>query len=171
MATDNGTAAKAEEKPKSFYDDIENLKKLCDFLRSGQGPPIREALLMEKRVHYLKGTKHLLFASSMPLGMRIIFAHTPDSRHFYCTLFFVPGEKLVNFLVEPKKGTKWPTNLPRFENRTEATAVCRELCKNQFLLRSEKRGKGELGVSTLMHCCRWSSSYRKESLTPLVVCY
>jgi hypothetical protein len=56
MATDNGTAAKAEEKPKSHYDDIVNLKKLCDFLRSGQGPPIREALLMEKRVHYLKGT-------------------------------------------------------------------------------------------------------------------
>jgi hypothetical protein len=47
MAADNGTTAKAEEKPKSFYDDIENLKKLYDFLRSGQGPPIREALLME----------------------------------------------------------------------------------------------------------------------------
>lgn len=51
--------SKPEEENKveedSFYDDPENLKKLCDFLRSRQGPAIREALLMEKRVHYLKG--------------------------------------------------------------------------------------------------------------------
>jgi hypothetical protein len=60
------------------------------------------------------------------------------------------GEKLVNFLVEPKKGTKWPSNLPRFANRREAIAVCKELCRNQYLLRSEKRGKGELGVR---FCC------------------
>lgn len=39
----------------SFYEDVENLKKLCNFLRSREGPPVREALLMEKRVHYLKG--------------------------------------------------------------------------------------------------------------------
>jgi translocation protein SEC62 len=57
------------------------------------------------------------------------------------------GEKMVNFLMEPKKGTKWPTNLPRFENRVDAISVCRELCKLQYLLRAEKRGKGELGVS------------------------
>ena len=53
----------------------------------------------------------------------------------------------MNFLVEPKKGTKWPKNLPRFENRQEAIAVCKDLCKEQFLLRSEKRGKGELGMT------------------------
>lgn len=52
-------------------------------------------------------------------------------------------------MVEPKKGTKWPKNLPRFENRQDAIAVCKELCKNQFLLRSEKLGKGELGVRGL----------------------
>jgi hypothetical protein len=52
----------------------------------------------------------------------------------------------VNFLVEPKKGTKWPSKLPRFSTRHEAIAVCKELCKNQYLLRSEKRGKGELDV-------------------------
>lgn len=57
------------------------------------------------------------------------------------------GEKLVNFLVEPKKGTKWPKNLPRFDNRQDAIAVCKELCKLQFLLRCEKQGKGALGVS------------------------
>jgi translocation protein SEC62 len=41
---------------KTFYEDEEHLKKLCDFLHSRQGPAVREALLMEKRVHYLKGT-------------------------------------------------------------------------------------------------------------------
>jgi translocation protein SEC62 len=71
----------------------------------------------------------------------VIACRTRLSIHIYQT-----GEKLVNFLVEPKKGTKWPSNLPRFSNRREAIAVCKELCRNQYLLRSEKRGKGELGV-------------------------
>jgi translocation protein SEC62 len=57
------------------------------------------------------------------------------------------GEKLVNFLVEPKKGTKWPTNLPRLENRTQAIAICKDLCKLQYVHRSEKQGKGKLAVS------------------------
>ena len=48
----NGKTAAAT----SFYEDDKNLKKLCDFLRSRHGPPVREALLLEKRVHYLKGT-------------------------------------------------------------------------------------------------------------------
>ena len=38
-----------------FYEKEENLKLLCNFLRTGDGPPVREALLMEKRVYYLKG--------------------------------------------------------------------------------------------------------------------
>jgi hypothetical protein len=43
--------------PTVFYEKHpEQLKKLCDFLRSRNGPAVREALLMEKRVHYLKGT-------------------------------------------------------------------------------------------------------------------
>jgi hypothetical protein len=41
--------------PPSFYADDKNLKMLCDFLRTNEGPPVREALLMEKRVLYLKG--------------------------------------------------------------------------------------------------------------------
>ncbi len=57
------------------------------------------------------------------------------------------GEKLVNFLVQPKKGTKWPKNLPKFKTRQEAIAVCKSLCKLQFMHRSEKRGKGDLVVS------------------------
>jgi hypothetical protein len=52
MATKTDDAAGS---PPSFYADEENLKKLCDFLRSNEGPPVREALLMEKRVLYLKG--------------------------------------------------------------------------------------------------------------------
>jgi len=115
--TENGaTAAAADDKADddnktlTFYDDIENLKKLCNFLLSGEGPRVREALLREKRVLYLK------------------------------------GEKLVNFLEEPRKGTKWPKTLPRFESRQDAIAVCKELCNLQFLLRCEKQGKGELDI-------------------------
>jgi len=53
----------------------------------------------------------------------------------------------VNYLVEPKKGTNWPKNLHRFQDRQEAIAVCKKLCKIQFILRSEKLGKGELEMS------------------------
>jgi hypothetical protein len=52
-------------------------------------------------------------------------------------------------MVEPKKGTKWPKNLPKFKNRTEAIAVCKELCNYQYMHRSIKRGKGDLVVSDL----------------------
>eukprot|EP00557_Chaetoceros_sp_GSL56_P008592 CAMPEP_0176492988 /NCGR_PEP_ID=MMETSP0200_2-20121128/9312_1 /TAXON_ID=947934 /ORGANISM="Chaetoceros sp., Strain GSL56" /LENGTH=322 /DNA_ID=CAMNT_0017890627 /DNA_START=39 /DNA_END=1007 /DNA_ORIENTATION=+ len=95
----------------SFYEDEKNLKKLCDFLRSSEGPAVREAIEMDKRVYYLK------------------------------------GEKLVNFMVEPKKGTKWPKDLPRFKSRQEAIAVCKELCNYQYMHRSIKRGKGDLVIS------------------------
>jgi hypothetical protein len=43
----------------AFYEDVEHLKTLCNFLRSKHGPPIREATLMQKRVHYLKGMYEL----------------------------------------------------------------------------------------------------------------
>ena len=56
------------------------------------------------------------------------------------------GEKLVNFMVEPKKGTKWPKELPRFSSRPDAIAVCKELCSIQYIHRSEKVAKGELEV-------------------------
>uniref|UniRef100_A0A6U4IPD0 Translocation protein SEC62 n=1 Tax=Minutocellus polymorphus TaxID=265543 RepID=A0A6U4IPD0_9STRA len=95
----------------AFYENEDNLKKLCDFLRGKEGPAVREAIEMDKRVYYLK------------------------------------GEKLVNFLVEPKKGTKWPSNLPKFKTRQEAIAVCKELCRLHFIHRSEKRGKGDLTIS------------------------
>jgi len=95
----------------AFYEDEEQLKKLCNFLRSSDGPAVREAVEMDKRVYYLK------------------------------------GEKLVNFMVEPKKGTKWPKDLPKFKTRQEAIAVCKELCNYQFMHRSIKRGKGDLVIS------------------------
>eukprot|EP00529_Nitzschia_sp_RCC80_P029165 CAMPEP_0113496010 /NCGR_PEP_ID=MMETSP0014_2-20120614/29901_1 /TAXON_ID=2857 /ORGANISM="Nitzschia sp." /LENGTH=331 /DNA_ID=CAMNT_0000389919 /DNA_START=191 /DNA_END=1186 /DNA_ORIENTATION=- /assembly_acc=CAM_ASM_000159 len=94
-----------------FYEKEENLKLLCNFLRTGDGPPVREALLMEKRVYYLK------------------------------------GEKLVNFLAEPKKSVKWPKKLPRFQSRQEAISACKDLCKDQYLVRCEKTGKGEVALS------------------------
>jgi len=135
-----------EEKASSFYDDIEHQKKLCDFLRSKQGPPVREALLMEKRVHYMKGTLMGVMLRTVNARFSLILSTIVYVSH---SMHNSTGEKLVNFLVEPKKGTKWPTNLPRFENRQDAILVCKELCKNQFLIRSEKRGKGELGVSNV----------------------
>ena len=36
-------------------EDEKNLMKLCDFLRSSEGPPVREAIEMDKRVYYIKG--------------------------------------------------------------------------------------------------------------------
>eukprot|EP00550_Attheya_septentrionalis_P009811 CAMPEP_0198283682 /NCGR_PEP_ID=MMETSP1449-20131203/3253_1 /TAXON_ID=420275 /ORGANISM="Attheya septentrionalis, Strain CCMP2084" /LENGTH=328 /DNA_ID=CAMNT_0043980407 /DNA_START=23 /DNA_END=1009 /DNA_ORIENTATION=+ len=110
MATKDEPTEDSDEVP-SFYEEEENLKILCNFLRTNDGPAVREAIEMEKRVQYLK------------------------------------GEKLVNFLVEPKKGTKWPTNLPKFTSREEAIEVCKDLCRLQFMHRSEKRGKGDLAVS------------------------
>jgi len=54
-ANGSAEATKVQEAKPSFYDEEEHMKKLCDFLRSREGPGVREALLMEKRVHYLKG--------------------------------------------------------------------------------------------------------------------
>ena len=52
----------------------------------------------------------------------------------------------MNFMVEPKKGTKWPKELPKFSSRPEAIAICKELCNRQYMHRSEKVAKGELEV-------------------------
>lgn len=108
MATTNGSTGISA---KEYYDDDKHLMKLCDFLRSSEGPPVREAIQEDKRVYYIK------------------------------------GEKLVNFMFEPKKGTKWPKDLPKFQTRPEAIAVCKELCVRQYMHRSDKVGKGELEVS------------------------
>lgn len=62
----------------------------------------------------------------------------------------------MNFMVEPKKGTKWPKELPRFSSRPDAIAVCKELCNIQYIHRSEKVAKGELEVrSRFALLCVW----------------
>jgi hypothetical protein len=56
MATNNNNNTPATEAASAtFYEDIENLKKLCNFLRSKEGPAVREAIELDKRVYYLKG--------------------------------------------------------------------------------------------------------------------
>jgi translocation protein SEC62 len=49
-------------------------------------------------------------------------------------------------MVEPKKG-KWPKNLPKITDRTDAVKIARNLCKAQYLLRAEKVSKGILQMS------------------------
>ena len=62
-------------------------------------------------------------------------------------VYYIKGEKLVNFLVEPKKGVQWPKELPKFKSRPDAITVCKELCNRQYIHRSEKVAKGELEIS------------------------
>ena len=51
--------AAANGKAKEFYEDEKNLNKLCNFLRSAEGPAVREAVMMDKRVYYIKGKEVL----------------------------------------------------------------------------------------------------------------
>jgi hypothetical protein len=55
----NGTSAA------SFYTDDKNLMKLCDFLRSSDGPAVREAIEMDKRVYYIKGAWRMTFVHAL----------------------------------------------------------------------------------------------------------
>ena len=52
MGADNGDSGGGA---REFYEDEKHLMKLCDFLRSSEGPPVREAIEMDKRVYYIKG--------------------------------------------------------------------------------------------------------------------
>ena len=52
MVEENGSSSSGA---KEFYEDEKHLMKLCDFLRSSEGPPVREAIEMDKRVYYIKG--------------------------------------------------------------------------------------------------------------------
>ena len=56
MAPANGTT-------KAFYEDEKNLNKLCNFLRSSEGPAVREAVMMDKRVYYIKGRVAFVFSA------------------------------------------------------------------------------------------------------------
>lgn len=95
-----------------FYTEKVNLDKLCNMLRSGKGPTVKEAILRqgEKRVYYLK------------------------------------GEKLLNFLTVPKKG-RWDEKLPRLPSREAAFAVCRTLLAKEYLVQVNKESKNDLSIS------------------------
>ena len=60
----------------SFYTEEENVQKLCNFLRSNEGPPVRNALLLDKRVLYLKGQ------SSLSLGHGLLESIISQNRIF-----------------------------------------------------------------------------------------
>ena len=79
----------------AFYEDEDNLKKLCDFLRGKEGPAVREAIEMDKRVYYLKGESSESVGSpsgkkcgkcNMYVGMRS-FARAGPTFHSLCTCF------------------------------------------------------------------------------------
>lgn len=54
----NGSATAVKEEKGNeelgFYEEDKNLITLCNFLRSDNGPSVREAIEMDKRVQYLK---------------------------------------------------------------------------------------------------------------------
>ena len=78
----------------AFYEDEDNLKNLCDFLRGKEGPAVREAIEMDKRVYYLKGESRSPSevrvdegnAGSANVGMHS-FARAGPTFHSLCTCF------------------------------------------------------------------------------------
>ena len=80
MSKANGGGSEASSSTavavQAYYQDEENLKKLCNFLRTKHGPAIREATLMEKRVYYLKGTGMLNFI--IRKGIFVRFGREPQ---------------------------------------------------------------------------------------------
>jgi len=73
-------------------------------------------------------------------------------------LYYMKGEKIVNFLVEPKKKTKWPTQLPKFSSRNEALKVCQALAEQNYIRKVDKTGKGEV---KLLHP-RFKSEFEED---------
>ena len=60
---------------KEFYEDQKNLNKLCNFLRSADGPAVREAVMMDKRVYYIKGeSKFAFFVHLADLLWKTVFS-------------------------------------------------------------------------------------------------
>ena len=80
-----------------------------------------------------------------------------DSAHIHILFVFwfsvfETGEKLLNFLAEPKKKVKWPESIPKFSSRPEALAVCKKLNDIGYLHRCEKSGKGEVAFLPRSRC-------------------
>lgn len=55
--TKSNTSTPLVGKAVEFYEELNNQKHLCNFLRSRQGPKLREAVCMGQRVYYLKGKR------------------------------------------------------------------------------------------------------------------
>ena len=71
MTTSNGDGGSV----KDFYEDEKHLMKLCDFLRSSEGPPVREAVEMDKRVYYIKGAKNMIiFGGDESLSLSVFLS-------------------------------------------------------------------------------------------------
>ena len=76
----------------TFYQTDKNLMKLCDFLRSSDGPAVREAIEMDKRVYYIKGTfmwRHTALLFSTRAIVVIERSSTFQSHRVYKTLTFM----------------------------------------------------------------------------------
>ncbi|GMI54431.1 hypothetical protein ScalyP_jg5921 [Parmales sp. scaly parma] len=56
-------------------------------------------------------------------------------------VYYLKGEKLLHFLVIPKKG-RWDAKIPRVENREQALVICKELLKMEYIARVTKEDKG-----------------------------
>ena len=61
----------------AFYENEENLKKLCDFLRGKEGPAVREAIEMDKRVYYLKGKSSPTYMCTFFVVRRLTSTNRP----------------------------------------------------------------------------------------------
>jgi hypothetical protein len=78
----------------SFYDDIENLKKLCNFLRSDDGPTVREALLMDKRVVYVKGASTIyIYIYGLCVAVFVLCHNESRKKESKCTPMHTIFEK------------------------------------------------------------------------------
>jgi len=60
-------------------------------------------------------------------------------------VYYLKGERLLNFLVAPKMG-RWDEKLPRVQGREEAIKLCRLLLDNQYLHQVDKLSKQDISM-------------------------
>jgi hypothetical protein len=94
----------AESEQTSFYEEVPNLQKLCNFLRSNEGPAVREAIEMDKRVYYLKGPLKLVTVQSLmtllfPVTYTRIRTHTHSIHTLTSSSFILSLLLLFEFMI------------------------------------------------------------------------
>lgn len=94
----------------AFYENEDNLKNLCDFLRGKEGPAVREAIEMDKRVYYLKGESRRS-PSEVRVEMREVQVWESIRLHYRCAstlwvLRFIHSVHISNHLY-PTSVTQW----------------------------------------------------------------